>query len=428
VLQWLRKYLAAAKPQFEKSVIYVGVLTTLLPGVALATNYHNCDRSRNNLAVQYAKAILDSCEKDAVIFTSGDNDTFPLWGVQRAYKYRQDVRVLCLSLVNTDWYVEQMKNVYGVPLSLTDDQILWNQVEMEPGRFASRPAKPFHDRPRQREVYMIPNMNEGRMVKVQDMIVDEVVIENKWRYPIFFSAQPYAESPLKLRDHANSLGIVYRLDRDQSAGGIDVEKSYDLFMNKYTLAGMEDSKVYRDENATGIYISLGVGSVRLFDELIKRGDRDRAVKLMEHMIKVYPEYWQTYWVLADLYDKEKDSARADGLFQQLHDTLTSFVAADPDNQTYVQDLGMVKAEIGKRKKDQAMIDQGIKLLREGFEMNPNTGYAFRKYVQVLYANRRFSDLQTAARLYTTYKINMGDPYAQQILGIQLPPGSVIDDN
>jgi len=407
--------------------VYVGILMALLPGVALATNYYPNDRSNNYLARDYAKNILDSCPPNAVIFTSGDNDTLPLWGVQEAYDYRKDVRVLCLSLVNTDWYVEQMKNRFGVPLSLKDDQILWDPVDMGDGRIGSRPANPFRDRPRNRETYMIPNYYDQRMVKVQDMIVDEVVIENQWKDPVCFSSPPYAESPLKLREHATSVGNIYQLEREPKQGLIDVDRSYDLFMNTYQFDGMKDSKVYRDENATGVYISLGVSAIRLFDELIKRDERDKAVKLLEHVISVYPEYWQTYFTLAGQFDKEGDSTKADKLYQQLSDTLTSFLAANPDNQVYMQDLGMTKVEIGKRKKDQALVEAGVQLLKEGFALNQNNGYAFRMYLSVLGELQRYSDMQVAARQFSEYKINLGDPYVQRLLGVAPPAGGIIEE-
>jgi len=427
-LQWLRATVAVRRPLLEKAVIPIGVLLMLLPGVALATNYYHCDRSNNYLARDYAKNILDSCDPNTVLFTSGDNDTFPLWGVQEAYDYRKDIRVLCLSLVNTDWYVEQMKNVFGVPVSLTDEEILWYPYTAPDGREYSRPLKMFRDKPRNREVYLTPNMHEGRMVKVQDMMVDEVVIANQWKVPVFFSSPPYAESPLKLRDHATSLGHVYRIDREPKPGLIDLEKSYDLFMNTYKFTGLNDCKVYRDENATGVFTGLGMSAVRLMDELVKQGDQERAIKLGNHMIAVYPEYWQTYFVLADYYDKANDSAKSDQLFTQLEDTLTSFLAQSPDNQAYMEDLGMTKAEIGRRKKDQGKIDQGLALMKKGFELNANNGYAFRKYITVLYQNNRFTDMQTAATKYTEYKINISDSYAQRILGITPPAGAVFDDN
>jgi tetratricopeptide (TPR) repeat protein len=224
-----------------------------------------------------------------------------------------------------------------------------------------------------------------------------------------------------LRDHATTTGIVYELEKEPIEGRFNVEKSYDLFMNTYKFKGLEDSKIYRDENATGVFIGIGMNAVRLYDELSRRGDRTRAVALMEHMIKVYPEYFQTYYVLAESYDREGDSTKATALYEQLRDTLTSFSRSNPENQVYLQDLGMVTFEIGKRKNDQAMQDQGIALMKQGYEINMNNAYAFRKLVPILFQAKRFTDMTNAAQQFSSYKINLSDPYVQQILGMAPPP-------
>ncbi|RKX26434.1 MAG: hypothetical protein DRP47_08190 [Candidatus Zixiibacteriota bacterium] len=422
VIQFLRDKIAAGNPELKKTLVYVSSVLVLLPGISLAKNYHINDRSGNTIPYNYAANLLDTCEPNSILFTSGDNDTFPLWCIQEVYNYRKDVRVVNLSLLNTDWYVEQMKNRYDVPISLSDSQIIWYPYEVQPGFWIGRPLKPFYDRPRKRHTYLQAGPWEGRVWKVQDMMVDEIVIENKWRNPVYFSSPPYAESPLGLRDHATAVGLLYRLDREPSERLIDADRGYDIMMNVYRYDGYANSDVYRDENATGVFLSYGVNAVRIFDEFMSQGKKEKAQKILEKIINVYPEYWQSYLLLGDLLKAEGDSAAPESLLVQLVDTLTSFAASNKENLFYLQDLGLSRVELGQLRQDPAMVDEGIQQLWEAFMMNPNNGYSFRKLISVLGSQRRYSDMQRAASIFGNYKINQNDPAVKQLMGLGLPSG------
>ncbi|MCQ2286800.1 MAG: DUF2723 domain-containing protein, partial [Bacteroidales bacterium] len=107
------------------------LLTTLIclglvPGIMASENWDDHDRSDRYTALAIAKNYLDSCAPNAILFTLGDNDTFPLWYAQEVEGYRTDVRVCNLSLLSTSWYVDQMKrkayNSEPLPISMTWDQ------------------------------------------------------------------------------------------------------------------------------------------------------------------------------------------------------------------------------------------------------------------------------------------------------------------
>lgn len=417
VMKYTKEKLASSGPGSQKAAVVASSVLVLLPGISLAHNYHACDRSKNYIPYNYAANILDTCEPNAILFTSGDNDTFPVWCLQEVYNYRRDVRVVNLSLLNTDWYVEQMKNRYDVPISLTDEQILWYDYDAGKGRVMRHPQKMFHDRPRKRMTYLQASMLDGRIRKVAEMMMDEIVLENKWKDPIYFTSLPYAESPLNLRERASAVGLLYKLEREPRQRMIDAERGYDLYMNTYLFGGYRNSEVYRDENATGVFVGVGINAVRVFDELNRTGQKEQAIALAEKMITVYPEYWQMYLLLADLYEKEGDSARVDQLFQQLHDTLSAFYDSNPENLFYLQDLGLAKVELGNKRSDPALVGEGIDLVWEAFEGNPNSSYGFRKLFSILSQQRRYSDIQRAAQMFAEYKINRNDPVLQSILGI-----------
>lgn len=410
----------------QKTIVMASAILVLLPVTTFAHSLHPSDRSKNYIPYYYAKNILDSCEKDAILFSSGDNDTFPLWALQEAFKYRLDVKIVNLSLLNTDWYIKQMRDIFGVPMALTDEQILWYETENAAQGEPARPRKMFNDRARRRQAYLQAGIHNGKIVRVADMMVDEIVLTNAWKYPVCFTSAP-PETPLNLSQRAVAVGLVYRLDQNPPPALLDTEKSYKLFMDEYRYDGFADSKVYRDENATGVYIGVGVSAIRVYDELLRHGtpeDSTRGFKLLDKMVAVYPEYWQTYVIYGDALDKRGDSTKATRLIQQLHDTLTSFSASNPNNLFYMGDLGLAKTELGKRTKNQAMIEDGVNLLWKSFEGNANSGYSFRKLVSVLSNLGRQQEMMQAARQYATYKVNVSDPIVKQLLGQEPPPGAM----
>ena len=104
------------------------VITTSVPFLMGYQNWDDHDRSGRYIAVDYAQNLLNSCAPNAILFTNGDNDTFPLWYAQEVEGIRTDVRIVCLSLLNTSWYIRQMRDNWihespPLPISFSDSEI-----------------------------------------------------------------------------------------------------------------------------------------------------------------------------------------------------------------------------------------------------------------------------------------------------------------
>lgn len=409
IMEILRaKTLTAQFSKYRKPAMGIASLLVLLPSLALAHNYFPSDHSRNYYPYIYAHNILATCEKDAILFTSGDNDTFPLWCIQEVYNFRKDVRVVNLSLFNTDWYIHQMKNQYQVPMSLNDDQILLERFEYE-GQEYERPKEPYYDRARKRKAYLVPVPYEGRILKLQDVMVDDVVLSNNWKYPIYFSSEPYSESPLKLRDFTVADGILYKMMKNPPERKVDAEDGFRLYTQVYRFDGLNDPNIFRDENMSGVMLTFGYNTLRIAEEFRRTGQPERAKEILRFTISKYPEFMQTYLDLAQMYRRAGDSLTADSITTSMEQTLETLHKKNPGSLFYTQDLGLAKYYRGA-------VDSGLALLWEAFYADPGSSYSYHKLIPVLYELRRSSDIIRATELFADYKVNRTDPLVQQIIG------------
>ena len=288
-------------------------------GLAIA-NYETHDRSENRFAHDYAHNILESCEPDAILFTNGDNDTFPLWYMQEALGIRKDVRVVCLSLLNTGWYIKQLRDVEPrLPIQFDDAHIdrdltsFTRSAVMRSGRYW----------PEEREVkvagisWTLP-APASRVLRVQDVMVLKIIDWVNWRRPIYFATTVPGENRLGLEDHLPVEGMVFRLSKEP---GIELnpELLRRNLLEVYRYRGVTDPDIHRDAETLNLLINYYASFLQLAEYLVKAGRNEEAVSVLDRCVEsaLPPEDWHAIPLLVGGLHKAGAREKAQEILKRL---------------------------------------------------------------------------------------------------------------
>jgi hypothetical protein len=208
----------------------------LIPFAMVRANYHEHDRSGNYVAWDMSYNMLQSCEPHGIIFTNGDNDTFPLWYLQEVEGMRKDVTVANLSLLNTPWYIRQLRDSRPKGegfINLTDDQILGLTSGLTPWKTQKIQIAVEGD-PQNEDGYIewvLKPTFANQALKVQDMMILRIINDTKWKYPIYFAVTVSPTNKIGLDKYLNMEGLTFRL-RSHKVDAINPGKMQDYLMTE----------------------------------------------------------------------------------------------------------------------------------------------------------------------------------------------------
>jgi hypothetical protein len=325
-----------------------GVLCFLaVPAIMGKENWVDHDRSGRYLARDVAFNYLNSCAPNAILFSNGDNDTFPLWYAQEVEGKRTDIRVCNLMLLNTDWYINQMKiKAYeSDPLPITlpvkkyydgiNNQVFivektkdpvdismiidWVKSENKGTKFQVSateildviPSRTIRIPVNIAKViasgtvkakdsskivpYIDIKLKGSSILKSQLMVLD-IIAHNNWERPIYF-VTGYHSDALGLEEYFQLEGIAYRFVPVKSQnknwleyGRIDTDILYENMINKFVWGGANEKKVNIDYNhrRTIIVIKARLNYARLAKALSDEGKNEKAIEVLNHCMEALP--------------------------------------------------------------------------------------------------------------------------------------------
>tara|TARA_S200000501_G_scaffold374819_1_gene425276 strand:+ start:320 stop:3199 length:2880 start_codon:yes stop_codon:yes gene_type:complete len=195
------------------SYFMISLFILFMPLRMLLANYDEHDRTGNYIAWDMAYNMLQTCEPNAILFTNGDNDTFPLWYLQEVEGIRKDVVVANLSLLNTPWYIEQLRNRY-----ISNSFIRMNDSEIEQLDFKRWETKTISINAPKDEFNISGKIEWelnptylGVALRTQDIMVLRIINDNNWNRPVYFAVTVSPTSMLNLDNYLQMEGLAYRL-------------------------------------------------------------------------------------------------------------------------------------------------------------------------------------------------------------------------
>lgn len=334
----------------------VAILCLIVPIQMASQTWDDHDRSDRYVCRDFGQNYLMSLqdENNPIIFTNGDNDTFPLWYCQDVEGIRTDARVCNLSYLQTDWYIDQMKRpaydsppvpiswpridyCEGTNTSVEIDASLKEQILAFYKEHPAEAKQQFGDDPFELKnilkywvrnngkeggiiptdtVYMtidkaalkrsgmllqdnipekmIISFGSRRALGKGDLMMLEMIANTNWERPLYVATTVGGDNFMNLGENFVQEGLAYRITpfntNVSGAKQIDTERSYNILMNRFKFGGMNKPNILIDETIMRMLTAHRKLFIDVATELIEEGKPDKAAKLLAKMEKELPDY------------------------------------------------------------------------------------------------------------------------------------------
>lgn len=372
----------------------IPIVLLAIPFVMGVQNWDDHDRSNRYFSVDAARNMLASCDENAILFTGGDNDTYPLWYVQNVEGFRTDVRVLVTSFANVDWYIKQMKRpLYQsekLPLSLSTEayqqggpndylpyiensqvkgaidahqylQLIKKgsaalQIKTALGPMNTLPARALYFReggtlkppsvPQEYQAYQVDQWSltlKGNGLEKKDLLILDLIDSGRWQRPIYFNISSQQSVNFNLAPHLIQEGDTFRLvplnNPQPEQILIDTDKMYQRLMHDFAYRGLDDSDAYYHGSYLMYAANYRLNFNKLAQALAAQGQPEKARAALGKVLEVIPDAAIPYDVgsiqsvplLLALEEKEKADHIADTVSRR-YDELLTYLSKHEDPQ------------------------------------------------------------------------------------------------
>ena len=382
--EWSRKIKQLS--EVARASIIGGICLLAVPVLMASEEWDDHDRSGRYMAREFARNYLESCEKDAILITFGDNDTFPLWYAQEVEGIRTDVRVLNYTLSGMHWYVEQLynkvyqsdklpftldKKYYGLDLDVslvTPSDEPYREITSVLNSLKSDPNTTTFDNNGD-SVKVLPTNNfyisfnkakaaaqgiypkemvdneEGRVefsinipqeYRYEQLIRNELMLldilgTNHFERPIYVMNPRYLAKVFpNIQQYIRQEGIVFRIMPYPTNGGFNSEKTYNLFTEKFSWGGVNQEGVYLEDAVTVNNSKNMRGNFFILaNDLVEKGQKQKAINVLDKAIKEFPNeklHFDRYDIaLAEVYLKAGEIKKGQDVLNKIITYYISYV-------------------------------------------------------------------------------------------------------
>ncbi len=395
------------------------VIVLALPLINLVSQYHVHDRKGEFIALDYGLNLLNGLEENAIIITNGDNDTFPLWYAQAVYDphsiehiypatdvsptdstrallaraaaykaeqckgVRTDVSIANLSLLNTPWYIRQLRDLEGIEINIPDKQIEMLEYIAYKNRFQHQKDTNIKIKTPAGDDYIEAQFKKGEQLTVKDLAIIQIVKDNFGKRPIYFAVT--VASNVGFGNYLVNEGMVEKLVPHKKLRSLNLERTENNLENVYSFRSIFDDDVYKDKNILRLLNNYGAAYFRVSNYYNDAGDYAKATKLLNQGMKYAQDKSQFVPIVADLLVRQ-------GKDEEAIEMMRATIEENPDNPEMYLRMALLLADIERPA-------EAFELLESAMELDPhNPNYPLYIY-QMTYTYKIFDEgIATLARL------------------------------